>query len=937
MADDDVASKTPLDGAEGGGRERWPSRFSFIMAAIGSAVGLGNVWRFPAVAYANGGGAFFIPYFVALLTAGIPLLILEFSIGQMMQGSAPQSLRKLNKNFEWVGWFALLVGTVISVYYAIIMAYSWNYLWYSVTGTPWSAGGAGTEGAFFENTFLRLSTAPGEMWGVRWPIVLGLALTWSAVFLIIYKGVHRVGKIVLVTVPLPWVILLILAIRGLTLEGASAGIEYYLRPEWSALKKPSTWLAAYSQIFFSLTIGFGVMIAYASYRPRKADVTNSAFITSFANCLTSFLAGFVVFSVLGFLAFKNGMPVKSVVNGGAGLAFVTYPAAITKMGDLGWIWPPVIGVLFFVALLTLGIDSLFSLVEAIGAGFHDRYPRVKRVHVAGAMCGGAFLLGLPFCMRGGIAWLDLFDHWANDYGLAVVGLLQCMLVSYFFAGHRIRDFANDVSEIKLSGWWDLCIRVVTPVVLAYLLGSKLFGEFADPYGAGYPLWMQWVARGVFVALFAGAFAITRHWSYIALAGIALVVGLFTYGLVRPASAAPEKKIAFVAGAAGGAAGTYRADFRANFSGGEDAVASWDFGDGGISTELNPSHTYAKPGTYKVKLAVRGDGGTGPAAKAEIDVDARPFEVTKLEMKNLRSAHGVKRPLSFEYSAKAAFGTEPYSYEWDFGSGAKATGVEGTRVFEKPGTYKVKLTATDSSPKPQEATKEVAVVASPFAVDLSVDHAGGETPAVVRFTATPYGADGEALGAEGFRFEWDFGDGEPVPNGRAETTHRYNMSDRFLAALEAMKVAAGRLERANATETPWQSMTTKQKQKAVSSELGSAFDESTGRDLDAPPSQEAYYAWHLMDEFLEGKRDSASLTEMPVRVPVKVVVKDASGGTVTESTTIHLRPPEERFPGRAALLAAIGGMLLIGGLALCVLVAMQHHREGPPGFEEEAGG
>jgi len=867
MADSDITPQASHDVTEGGGRERWPSRFSFIMAAIGSAVGLGNVWRFPAVAYANGGGAFFIPYFVALLTAGIPLLILEFSIGQMMQGSAPQSLKKLNKNFEWVGWFALLVGTVISVYYAIIMAYSWNYLWYSVTGTPWSAGGAGTEGAFFENTFLELSTAPGEMWGIRWPIVLGLALTWSAVFFIIYKGVHRVGKIVLVTVPLPWIILLILALRGLTLDGSSAGIEYYLRPEWDALKKPSTWLEAYSQVFFSLTIGFGVMIAYASYRPRKTDVTNNAFIVSFANCLTSFLAGFVVFSVLGFLAFKNGVPVQSVVRGGPGLAFITYPAAITKMGDLGWIWPHLIGMLFFVALLTLGIDSLFSLIEAIGAGFHDRYPKVKRIHVAGALCGGAFLLGLPLCMRGGLAWLDLFDHWANDYGLAIVGLLQCILVSYFFAGHRIRDFANDVSEIRLSGWWDLCVRVITPVVLAYLLGSKLFGEFAAPHGAGYPLWMQWVARAVFVALFAGAFAITRRWSYIALAGIAVVVGLVTLAIVSPASADPEAKVVAVEGA------KRTVEFKANFSGGEDAVARWDFGDGTSSDNLNPTHAYAKPGTYEVSVSIRGKGGRGAAAKAKLDVDARPFEVTKLEFTNKRSKRGVKCPLDFEYSAGADFGTEPYKFEWDFGDGAKATGAKGTHVYEKPGRYAVTVTAKDSSTeRPREATGAEPVVAKPFAVDLRVDHAGGEAPAVVTFAATPYGADGEALEPEGFKLEWDFGDGKTVPDGPATTSHRYDLDERLLAHLS--------------------------------------------KDLPG---------------------DGQPAAKMPVDVPVTIIVKGPSGNTVTESTTIHLRPPEEHFAGRAALLAAMGGMLLIGGLALCILIAMKRHRAGPPGFEEEARG
>ncbi|MHC4504300.1 MAG: sodium-dependent transporter, partial [Planctomycetota bacterium] len=593
--------------AEAGGgaatRERWPGRFSFIMAAIGSAVGLGNVWGFPKVAYANGGGAFFIPYFVALLTAGIPLLILEFSVGQMMQGSAPKALRKLNKNFEWVGWFALLVASVISVYYAVIMAYSWNYLYDSISvAMPWSAGGEGTEESYFYDTFLQRTTAAGVWWHVRWPIVLGLAATWVSVFLIIYKGVHRVGKIVLVTVPLPWVILCILTIRGLTLEGASAGVEYYLRPDFEKLKDPATWLAAYGQIFFSLTIGFGVMIAYASYRPRKSDVTNSAFIVSFANCMTSFIAGFAVFSVLGFLAFKKGVPVEDVVAGGPGLAFVAYPAAITKMGDLGAIWPPLIGILFFTTLLSLGIDSLFSLVEALGAGFHDHFPKVKRVHLTAAFCTGGFLLGIFFCMRGGLGFVDLFDYWTNKYGLVLVGLLQCVLVGYFYSSHRIRDFADDVSEVKLRGWWELCVKVITPVVLVYLLSNALVKEFTTAYGASdWPEWMLWVARLGFVLLFAAAFSITRRWTYVALAAIALVVGLVTYGIVRPASAVPEATVALVTSAPGGADGTYKADFRANFSGGADAAASWDFGDGASSAELNPSHTYAKPGTYKVKL------------------------------------------------------------------------------------------------------------------------------------------------------------------------------------------------------------------------------------------------------------------------------------------------------------------------------------------------
>jgi len=866
-------------GAGGEGtRERWPGRFSFIMAAIGSAVGLGNVWRFPYVAYKHGGGAFFIPYFVALLTAGIPLLILEFSVGQMMQGSAPKSLKKLNRNFEWVGWFALLVATLISIYYAAIMAYAWNYLWDSFSvNMPWSAGGEGTEGSYFFDEFLEFTTEPGKMWGLRLSVVAGLALTWLAVFFIIYKGVSRVGKIVLITVPLPWIILVVLAIRGLTLEGASSGVEYYLRPDWAALTRPSTWLAAYGQIFFSLTIGFGVMIAYASYRPRKADVTNNAFIISFANCLTSFIAGFAVFSVLGFLAFKRGVPVDSVVQKSVGLAFVTYPAAITKMGDLHPMWPPLVGILFFTALLTLGIDSLFSLVEAAGAGFHDRFPKVKRVHLTAAICGGAFVLGLLFATRGGLGWLDVIDHWANDYGLAIVGLLQCLLVGYFFHTHRIRDFADDVSEIKLSGWWELCVKVITPVVLVYLIGQNLMTEFAEPYGAAdYRPLVVWTARVLFLLLFAAAFMITRHWSYIALAGIALVLGLVSYGLVRPASVEIEAERAALSGGE-----AQQVSFGLDTSGmDEPYVARWHFGDGKTSIDLAPVHTYGKPGTYKASVAVTGSGGRGRTARADLEVAARPIEITDLKFQH-KTSRGVKKPLVFGYEAKADYGKEPYAYRWDFGDGETSDAAEGEHVYAKPGTYTVKLTAADSSAwKPPEASKEKEIVVLPFSVDLRVDHAGGETPVVVTFSATPYDKDGSALDADGFAFEWGFGDGD-TSGERSEVKHRYDIRGKLTRTSRAL--ADGTVQ--------------------------VVVDEA------APPK-----------EFDDG----------PFRtVKATVTVTRRGHPPVTESVDIHLRPPEAHFPGRAALLSAVGGMLLIGGLALCVLVAMKHHRKSPPGFEEEA--
>ncbi len=533
------------------GRERWNSRTAFVMAAVGSAVGLGNVWRFPVTCYRYGGGAFFIPYFVALLTAGVPLMILEYGIGQMMQGSAPKALGRVNRHTEWVGWFALLVGLVISIYYAIIMAYSVSYLVYAVRGLfsggvmPWSSapeGFTGTyEAAFFTETVRQHSSEAGKMWQLVWPLVGGLAVTWAAVYFILCRGLGRVGKVVMLSVPLPVIVLAILAVRGLTLPGASEGIIYYLTPNYEALKDPATWLAAYGQIFFSLTIGFGVMIAYASYMPRDSDITNNAFITCFANCATSFFAGFVVFSVLGFLAYqKGGVDVAGVIDAGPGLVFVTYPTAVSQMGEFGRFWPPVIGILFFLMLLFLGVDSLFSLIEGITTGLRDRYKFLSQKFLTGAVCLLSFLVGTVFfASRAGIHWLDIFDHWANDYGLVIVGLLQCVIVGYFFKTDTLRDYINQVSEIKLWGWWELCIRVITPLILGYLVFSNFVTALTREslYGASGTDFDRflWIAPVSFAVLFVIAFSLARLGKVLGLIGFGAAVALFTR-LLLPAPA-----------------------------------------------------------------------------------------------------------------------------------------------------------------------------------------------------------------------------------------------------------------------------------------------------------------------------------------------------------------------------------------------------------------
>jgi len=482
-------------------RERWASRPAFILAAIGSAIGLGNVWRFPYIAFRNGGGAFFIPYFIALLSAGIPLMIVEYGLGSRFQGSAPASYRRLGKKYEWIGWWAVLVGLAISVYYCIILAWSWVYLVKSVEGLasaelPWPRNGADK---WFSNEVLR-DTGSIETFGdFVLPIVVGLAATWFLVYMSIAKGVLRVGKIVLVTVPLPLLILVLLVLRGLTLDNAMNGLAYYLSPDWSRLWAIDTWVEAYGQVFFSLSVGWGILIAYSSYLPKRSDVVNNAYITSFANCGFSFLAGFAVFSTLGFLAAAISTPIPDLNTVGGGLAFITYPTAIENVPG-GGIAQVILAIGFFIMLFTLGIDSAFSIVEAVATAMYDKF-RMSRTTLTRLLCLGGFLLGLIYCFGSGNMWLDITDKFMSDYGLTLVAFVQCVLVAWVIPRSKFQelmDNINERSEFKVGRVWRFSLRFVTPVVLGIIILLSLWKLVQAGFGnnPGWALGIGGVAPAV---------------------------------------------------------------------------------------------------------------------------------------------------------------------------------------------------------------------------------------------------------------------------------------------------------------------------------------------------------------------------------------------------------------------------------------------------------
>jgi len=470
-------------------RTVWRSQFGFLMAAIGSAVGLGNIWRFSYMCYENGGGAFMVPYFVALLTTGIPLMLLEYALGHKKHGSSALSFAKIGRKYEWLGWWMpIFVMFGIMLYYSVIIGWCFNFTLFSLD-LSW---GADTQN-FFLKEFLGLSKDVFHPGGIQLPILLSTALVWVIIWFICYKEVnHGIERACEIFMPTLLILTAILVFWGLSLDGAKEGILYYLKPDFSKIWDPKVWIAAYGQIFFTLSLGFGIMIAYASYLPKKTDLVKNAFLTSIANCGYSFFAGFAVFSVLGYMAMQKGVAIPDVIKSGPTLAFVVYPEAISRLPVMNSLF----GFIFFLALVIAGLSSGISIIEAICSAILDKFNKnnkIKRKGVVSALCLAGFLGGLIFTTQGGLYFLDIVDHFLTQYGLVVAGLLECVVIGWILKAAVLRRHINAVSGWKINKIWDFLIRYFIPAVLVIMVIQSISSDTTSPYYGGYPssalLWL----------------------------------------------------------------------------------------------------------------------------------------------------------------------------------------------------------------------------------------------------------------------------------------------------------------------------------------------------------------------------------------------------------------------------------------------------------------
>ncbi|KAG4073403.1 hypothetical protein HA402_008559 [Bradysia odoriphaga] len=475
-------------------REAFGSRNVFILSAIGSAVGLGNIWRFPYVAYEGGGGAFLIPYLCALLTAGIPLLFFDYAIGHRFRGSAPLAFRRMHRAAEPLGWWQVLICVVIAVYYAVIIAWAAMYTWFSAQ-LSW---GAGNEGAFFQEDFLQVGDVTGGLSTQFVPQVgIPLVVVWLIVIVIMCLGVKRgIGAANMVLMPLLTIMFAVLVVQSLFLPGAMEGLDAFFAPNWEALADPGVWASAYGHIFFSLSVAFGIMVTYSSYLKRKTDLTGSGLVVAFANSGFEILAGIGVFAALGFMAQAQGTEVSGVAASGIGLAFVAFPTIVSQATG-----GSIIGVLFFGALVFAGVTSLISILEVIVAALQDKlgWGRVRTTLLVSIPLG--IISVALFSTTTALQVLDTTDAFVNAFGIMAVALVAVIVVAWMLRRlPALKEHLNRRSSFPVGRFWMLLVGVLAPIVLGYLFVTGLIDKLNAPY-SDYPVWFLGIfGWGMVIAL-----------------------------------------------------------------------------------------------------------------------------------------------------------------------------------------------------------------------------------------------------------------------------------------------------------------------------------------------------------------------------------------------------------------------------------------------------
>ena len=441
-------------------KNEWGSNLSFILAMIGSAVGLGNIWRYPYVLYSNGGGAFYIPYIVAILLMGIPFLILEYGVGYNFKSSFPKAIRKIHSNWEFLGWLLPVAVFMIMIYYSAILGWDGIYMILSFT-KGWGAN----PDTFFATTLLQSSDSISGLLHFVPIIAVAMLVGWVIIWLISHKdleaGLGRVSKIL---VPALFVIMVIIVAVSLTLPGASIGLAELFNPDWSLLTHFEIWMAAFGQIIFSLSLGMSIAFTYASYTRDNADLITNTISIALANSLFENFAALGVFSILGYMSMQSGTAVSELVTQGTGLVFVAYPTVFNVLGQ----WAYVLGPLFFLTVYLAGLTSILSTIEPLSFSIQNKfgYSRSKAMTIL-IIFGAA--VSMIYATAYGGSVLGYVDTFINQIALLFGVILECIVFAWVFKAEKLIGFLNARSKtIKLGKWWLAIVKYVLPIFISII-------------------------------------------------------------------------------------------------------------------------------------------------------------------------------------------------------------------------------------------------------------------------------------------------------------------------------------------------------------------------------------------------------------------------------------------------------------------------------------
>ncbi|XP_029286970.1 sodium- and chloride-dependent GABA transporter 2-like [Cottoperca gobio] len=473
-------------------RGQWSNKIEFLLAVAGQIIGLGNVWRFPYLCYKNGGGVFFIPYVLFLFTCGIPLFLMETSLGQYTNQGSITCWRKICPLFEGIGYGSQVVVLYSSTYYIIILAWAFLYLFSSFKSElPWAScrnswntktcvefdrktdylnwtvpeNATSPVREFWERRVLNISGNIHELGSIQWELALCLLLSWIICYFCVWKGVKSTGKVVYFTATFPYLMLAVLLVRGLTLPGAINGIKFYLYPDASRLADPQVWMDAGTQIFYSYAICIGCLTALGSYNKYNNNCYKDCVYLCLLNSGTSFVAGFAIFSALGFMAYEQNTDISKVAESGPGLAFIAYPRAVAMMP-----FPQVWAIFFFIMIILLGLDSEFVGLEAIVTAISDTNPAFfhvghRRKLILLTISVVSFFIGLVMVTEGGLYIFQLFDYYAcSGLTLLLFAILQSVCVGWIYGADRFYENIEDMIGYKPLPLIKYCLKYVTPVI-----------------------------------------------------------------------------------------------------------------------------------------------------------------------------------------------------------------------------------------------------------------------------------------------------------------------------------------------------------------------------------------------------------------------------------------------------------------------------------------